>query len=155
MEHGYTDKPDGRIIRFIRRHHVMTVATCSEGPWCANLFYAWLDEPGCFVFTSDGDTRHGTDFVRCGEAAASVVLETRTVGRVQGLQITGTVVRAAGPGQKTASAALKAYLKRFPYAAAAKLELWLLLPHVLKYTDNTLGFGKKILWQASGKPSAY
>ena len=38
-------------------------------------------------------------------------------------------------------------LKRFPYAVVAPLELWHLEADMLKYTDNTLGFGKKLIWQ--------
>ena len=72
--------------------------------------------------------------------AASIVLETRTVGKVQGLQITGKVKQAID-GDKLL------YLKSFPYAAVADLHLWRLEADFLKLTDNTLGFGKKLIWQ--------
>ena len=74
-----TSQPDKLTLAFIRKHHVMTLATVSEG----HPLY---------------------DTLR------------------------------------------KAYLKRFPYAAIAPLSLWVLKAHTLKHTDNTLGFGKKLLW---------
>lgn len=143
-----TDNLD-RIAAFIRRHHVLTLATARDGqPWCSNMFYAWVPEARCLVFTSDGDTRHICEAVADSRVAASIVLETRIVGRVQGLQIEGTLTPAAG--SPMASRARKSYLKRFPYAAAAELKLWMLTPSMMKLTDNTLGFGKKLVWHADG-----
>ena len=74
--------------------------------------------------------------------ALSVVLETRIVGRVQGLQVTGRAERGDDEARKC-------YIKRFPYAAAADLELWMVEPTMMKLTDNTLGFGKKLVWQSA------
>ena len=39
------------------------------------------------------------------------------------------------------------YLKRFPYAVFKGGEVWLITPDRMKYTDNRLGFGKKLLWE--------
>jgi hypothetical protein len=39
------------------------------------------------------------------------------------------------------------YLKRFPFALAAKLDLWILYIDYIKMTDNLLGFGKKLIWE--------
>ncbi|MDL2320548.1 pyridoxamine 5'-phosphate oxidase family protein [Alistipes sp. OttesenSCG-928-B03] len=183
--------PDLKIVRFIRRHHVMTLATCRGGqPWCANVFYAYIPDHNLFVFTSDVSTRHGREAADNARVSASIVLETRVVGRVQGLQIEGrlelTVPKQAcvdanaaeeidevagrglpsekngrvakfsteyheiggeGEGVELAAAARRAYLKRFPYAAVAELELWVLRPTRMKLTDNTLGFGKKLHWE--------
>ncbi|MCC8034515.1 MAG: pyridoxamine 5'-phosphate oxidase family protein, partial [Rikenellaceae bacterium] len=90
-----------QIVRFIRRHHVLTLATSSsEGLWCSNLFYGYLPEENAFVFTSEERTRHIRDVLDNPLVAASVVLETRSVGKVQGLQITGMVDKAeAGDGK--------------------------------------------------------
>ncbi len=137
---------DPRIVRFIGRHHVMTIASATEeGPYCANLFYAYLSDRNLFVFTSDDHTRHYREMHRDCRVAASIVLETRTVGQVQGLQLTGCAALADG---ETAAEARKAYLHRFPYAVVADLTLWTLRPTFMKFTDNRLGFGKKLLWHA-------
>ena len=72
--------------------------------------------------------------------AASIVLETRIVGKVQGLQITGQIKEATENDKSI-------YIKRFPYAAVANLQLWRLEADFMKLTDNTLGFGKKLIWQ--------
>lgn len=129
------------IVGFVRKHHVLTLATQSpEGIWCANCFYAFDSERGQWLFTSAPETRHGAEMSRNPRVAASIVLETRIVGRVQGLQISGRVHMADNEGRRI-------YLKRFPYAAVTDLHLWALEPDELKLTDNTLGFGKKLVWK--------
>jgi Uncharacterized protein conserved in bacteria len=139
--------PD-RIVRFIRKHHVMTLATCSgEVSWCANIFYSYIPEANVFVFTSDDKTRHAAEMSDTGVAGASIVLETKNVGLVQGLQIQGSVKKASGTDLEKARAS---YLKRFPYAIVADLTLWTLAPLNMKLTDNRLGFGKKLYWDKDG-----
>lgn len=128
------------ILRFITKHHVLTLATTdARGVWCSNCFYAFDKVRGCLIFTSGPETRHAQQMEASPEVAASIVLETRIVGRVQGLQLCGHV-------EKGGEEARKCYLKRFPYAAVSDLHLWELHPATLKLTDNTLGFGKKLLW---------
>jgi uncharacterized protein YhbP (UPF0306 family) len=124
----------------------MTVATVgADGrPWTAHVFYAWSGGQNLFVFTTDTITRHGSEMEANACVAAGVALETRTVGRVQGLQIEGRVRRAEGEELESARAT---YLRRFPYAVLAPLSLWILEPSLLKLTDNTLGFGKKLTWE--------
>ena len=135
---------DERFIKFIKKHHVLTLATVnSEGmPYVANCFYAFDTKRNLFVFTSDLATRHGAEMAANSSVALSIVLETRIVGRVQGLQVTGRALRGDDEARKC-------YIKRFPYAAAADLELWMVEPTLMKLTDNTLGFGKKLVWQSA------
>ena len=134
---------DPRFGKFIAKHHVLTLATLSDDgePYVANCFYAYDSKRNYFVFTSDDTTRHGGDMARNNHVAMSIVLETRIVGRVQGLQIRGIAQRGDDEARKR-------YIKRFPYAAVAPLTLWMVRPTYLKLTDNTLGFGKKLIWQS-------
>lgn len=137
-----------RFVRFLRRHHVLTLATVAEGlPYCSNAFYCYDKERNLIVFTSDPATRHAQEMERNPRVAASVVLETKIVGRVQGLQLCGTATRADERAKRT-------YLKRFPYAALAELTLWAIEPDFMKLTDNTLGFGKKLIWNDKQESSS-
>jgi uncharacterized protein YhbP (UPF0306 family) len=134
---------DERITKFIRKHHVLTLATVGGDnlPWVANCFYAYDTKRNKIVFTSDLTTRHGSEMEAQPRVAVSIVRETRIVGCVEGIQIEGIVER----GQEEAR---KVYIKRFPYAAVAPLTLWGVTPKMLKLTDNKLGFGKKLIWQS-------
>ena len=131
---------DARIVRFLKRHHVLTLATADEGiPYCSNAFYCYDAERNLLIFTSDMTTLHARQMQCNPHVAASVVLETKVVGRIEGLQLCGTAERAD-------EAARRVYLRRFPYAALAELTLWAITPDFMKFTDNTLGFGKKLIW---------
>ena len=132
---------DRRITDFIARHHVLTLSTVADGmPHGCNLFYAYDPQRNLFAVTSSDETLHARQARQNPRIAASVVLETRVVGKVQGLQIRGTMMPAEA---ETLPSVRKVYLGRFPYAAAVKLELWTIRPDFMKLTDNRLGFGKK------------
>ncbi len=138
--------PDKRIAEFIGAHHVLTLATCAGGTLhCCNLFYAYLPQRNAFAVTSSDKTLHAAHLRENPKVAASIVLETRTIGKVQGLQIRGTMT---GPSEEEKSEIRKAYLTQFPYAAVMDLDLWVIRPDYMKLTDNRLGFGKKIIWEA-------
>lgn len=122
----------------------MTLSTLSDGlPYCSNLFYAVLLGDGELVFTSSLSTEHGKNMVVESRVAGSIVLETKVVGKIRGLQLSAEVSQPTG--EKLAQAR-SAYLKRFPYAVFADLELWCFKITKAKLTDNRLGFGKKDIW---------
>ena len=132
---------DKRIVDFIKRHHVLTLATAtSEGvPYCAACFYAYDKERNRLIFTSDDKTNHAQQMLQNANVAIGITLETRIVGKVQGVQICGKAERGGDEDKKI-------YIKRFPYAALAPLNIWAVEPSFIKLTDNTLGFGKKLIW---------
>lgn len=142
-------KINSEIRRFIREHHVLTLSTLNEQlPYCSNLFYAYSAELEGFVFTSSLSTTHGENMVANANVAASIVVETKIIGKVRGLQISGESTRV---DSSNLSEAKRAYLKKFPFAIFADLDLWLLKPNFMKLTDNRLGFGKKIVWREDEK----
>lgn len=139
------ERPDSRIIEFIRKHHVLTMATSvSDRPWCANCFYTYLEEENALVFTSDEETRHLQEALLNRHVAGSIVLETETIGKIQGVQFEGLLTK---PEESEKSKFKMAYLKRFPYAIVSNSPIWAIgLTHI-KFTDNRLGFGEKLIWK--------
>ena len=123
------------------RHHVLTLATATaEGtPYCAACFYAYDKRRNIIIFTSDETTLHAQQMAANSTVAVAINLETRIVGKVQGIQICGTARRGDEADKSI-------YIKRFPYAALAPLNIWVVEPTFMKLTDNTLGFGKKLIW---------
>ncbi|MBQ5701451.1 MAG: pyridoxamine 5'-phosphate oxidase family protein [Alistipes sp.] len=134
--------PEKKITSFIARHHVLTLATATADgmPYCAACFYAYDKERNVIVFTTDDTTTHGQQMIANANVACAINLETRVVGKVQGLQVCGVVRRGDEQDKST-------YIKRFPYAAVAPLNIWAIEPSFMKLTDNTLGFGKKLIWK--------
>ena len=132
---------DERIVKFIKKHHLMTLATVSADgmPYCSNAFYAYDSARNVLIFTSDAATRHAAEMTANPNVAVSIALETRIIGKLQGIQICGTVSEGNDEDKSI-------YLRRFPYAAAAHLSIKRVEPSFIKFTDNTLGFGKKLIW---------
>jgi len=152
LSHYRLQQMDSHINKFIKKHHVLTLATAFDNePWTANCFYAWMEEENAFIFTSDSNTRHISDLSQGDRVAGSVVLETKVVGRIRGIQFTG---RLFEPWGELLQRSKKAYLKRFPYAALMKTQLWVLEVNYVKMTDNRLGFGKKLEWGKTEQEAA-
>jgi uncharacterized protein YhbP (UPF0306 family) len=134
-----------RIKTLLRRHHLLSIATISDhGPWCASCFYAWDEENNTLVITTDPSTRHGSEFLANPSVAGTIALETWRVGRIRGIQFTGTISEPEG---EALGRARRIYLKRFPYAALTDIHLWVIELNHIKLTDNRLGFGHKEVWR--------
>lgn len=141
------NSPEKSVVQFIKKHHVLTLATSKDNePYCANCFYAFLDDEIAFVFTSDMETKHIQDSILQNFVGGSVVLETSVVGKIQGIQFNGILYK---PENEMLDKANKAYIKRFPFAALMNTTLWVVKLSYIKMTDNRLGFGKKLIWKAA------
>lgn len=136
---------DKNIEHFIKKHHVLNLAVAnSNNLWTASCFYAYWKEKNAFVFLSDEETLHAQIMAINNLVAGTITLETRIIGKIQGLQFKGNVIKA---DNEALSLAKKVYYKRFPYTIGTQSAFWILYIHFAKLTDNKLGFGKKIIWQ--------
>jgi uncharacterized protein YhbP (UPF0306 family) len=134
-----------KIIDFIRKHHVFTLATAqNDVPHCVSVFYVYMRDENCFAFTSHSDTLHVNHIAANNNVAVNIHLETKIVGKIRGLQMRGIV---HAPSDDLIKAARSAYLLRFPYAVLMPANMWIFEPTYAKYTDNRLGFGNKLEWQ--------
>lgn len=139
---------DIKFKEFIKYHHVLTLATSIDNiPYCANCFYAYDEEKNIFIFTSDNETKHVQDALENNYVAASIVLETKIVGKIQGLQLNGVMY---APTEDLKKRVNKKYLLKYPFASLMNTNLWILEPDFMKLTDNRLGFGKKLKWYGEG-----
>ncbi len=137
-------KPEKRITDFFKEHHVLTLATCNNfESWCANCFYVYLKDEAALLFTSDSDTKHILMGLENPKVSGSVVLETKMVGKIRGIQFTGELQRVENT--EHSKYRIK-YLKKFPFAIVVNTDLWIVKLDIIKMTDNRLGFGKKLYW---------
>ncbi|MBF0898137.1 MAG: hypothetical protein HXK58_07625, partial [Campylobacter concisus] len=60
--------------------------------------------------------------------------------KIEGVQFQGAMREASESGREI-------YFKRFFYAKAMDPKIWSISLEKVKFTSNTLGFGKKIFWQ--------
>jgi len=131
-----------KIEEFLNAHHVLSLATSdSEELSVCSLFYAYSKEKNSFIVASSSDTLHIKHISKNKNIAGNILLETKTVGKIQGLQFRGEFIALEDSELK------KLYFKNFPYALALSPKLWQIKVNYFKMTDNRLGFGKKIIWQ--------
>ncbi|DAB39165.1 MAG: hypothetical protein A2023_02370 [Sulfuricurvum sp. GWF2_44_89] len=131
-----------KIERFIGEHHLLSLATIGERLWCCSMFYAYDPETISFIVASDETTEHMNNILQNPYIAGTVALETKTVGKIQGIQFSGVMAQAETKGYDL-------YFKAFPYARIMNPTLWEIRLDEVKMTDNTLGFGKKVTWKRS------
>ena len=132
-----------KIVNFIKEHHVMSLATSADSELSVcNLFYAFDAKEVSFVVASSDETTHIQHILKNPNIAGTIVLETKTIGKIQGLQFSGTFSLLEDDSLK------KLYFKTFPYALAMSPKLWKINIEYFKMTDNNLGFGKKIILKA-------
>lgn len=130
-----------KIAHFLTQHHVMTLATSAHAELSAcSLFYVYAEQKQCFVVASADETTHIRHIMHNPYVAGNIYLETKTVGKIQGVQFKG-VFSLLEDGELK-----KLYFKAFPYALALAPKLWKIEVEQFKMTDNRLGFGKKIHW---------
>lgn len=131
-----------KIEAFISRHHLLSLATMGERLWCCSMFYAYDSQSISFIVASDETTEHMNNVLQNPHIAGTVALETKTVGKIQGIQFSGVMSKAEKKGYDL-------YFKAFPYARIMNPILWRIRLDEIKMTDNTLGFGKKATWKRS------
>lgn len=131
-----------KIDSFLQKHHVLSLCSTDGIDLSAcNLFYAFDMTCNSFVVASSDETTHVKNILQNPKVAGTVVLETKIVGKIEGLQFRGEFL----PLEEKSIKSL--YFKHFPYALAMNPKLWQIKVNYFKLTDNTLGFGKKIIWK--------
>jgi len=130
-----------KIAKFIEKHHVMSLATSyKEELSVCSLFYTYDEDKQLFIVASSPQTTHINHILKNSKIAGNILLETHKVGEIKGLQFRGEFTELQEQSLKLL------YFKKFPYALALNPTLWQIKVDYFKMTDNTLGFGKKIIW---------
>ncbi|EIN9869518.1 YhbP family protein [Salmonella enterica] len=132
------------IGRWLAKQHVVAWCVHHEGElWCANAFYLFDAQNVALYLLTDDKTRHAQMSGACAPVAGTVNGQPKTVARICGVQFKGEIRRLEG---QESDAARKAYLRRFPVARVLPAPVWEIRLDEIKFTDNTLGFGKKLHW---------
>jgi uncharacterized protein YhbP (UPF0306 family) len=113
-------------------------------PYCFTCFYAVDIKQGLLFFKSSNDSNHAGFLLNNQNLAGTILPDKLNKLQVKGIQFEGTVL--AFDDVLAKSAGLH-YYKTNPMAIAMPGEIWTVLLNRIKYTDNTLGFGKKIIWE--------
>lgn len=134
-----------KITTYISESKVVTLATCiNDIPYCANCFYVFDEENKILIFLSSDTTRHVTEGLSNNNVAGTIDREITTVAKIKGLQFTGEFIN---PTEEQKKQFYKIYYHKFPFAKAKPSPVWGIKLNWVKMTDNTLGFGKKLMWE--------
>lgn len=136
------DRDLSKIDSFLQKHHTLSLATFGDTISACTLFYVFDKTQHSFVVASEASTTHAKNVTQNPKVAGTVALETKIVGRIEGVQFGGKMFLLEDRELKLS------YFRAFPYALAMKPTLWQIKVEHFKLTDNRLGFGKKIIWQA-------
>ena len=141
------------ISRWLAKQHVVTWCVHREGElWCANAFYLFDAKKVAFYLLTEEKTRHAQMSGPRAPVAGTVNGQPKTVALIRGVQFKGEIRQLTG---EESDAARQAYLRRFPVARMLSAPVWEIRVDELKFTDNTLGFGKKlVLLRQSGTEDA-
>lgn len=136
---------DVRIRKFIAQNQTLTLATCQDGaPYCCSLFYAFDESAGLLYFMSSRDSRHSREMISNSHISGTILNAEQSVMRLQGIQFSGEAFVLEAEMQQQAR---KIYLQKYPVARLNPSELWYIRIDWIKMTDNTLGFGTKLIWE--------
>ncbi|WP_336218201.1 YhbP family protein [Citrobacter amalonaticus] len=132
------------ISRWLAKQHVVTWCVHRDGElWCANAFYIYDAQKVVFYVLTEEKTRHAQMSGPRALVAGTVNGQPKTVALIRGVQFTGEIRQLAG---EESDAARQAYQRRFAVARALSAPVWEIRLDEIKFTDNTLGFGKKRHW---------
>ena len=133
-----------RISKFMRKHKVMTIASSnSDKPYCCVVFYSFDPEKNCLYFISNPSSKHSEEIFVNPQVAGTILKPELSILKLQGVQFTGSCRMLEGRDSELAG---KHYQKTFPVAHWSKERIWIIELDWIKMTDNTLGFGEKIIW---------
>lgn len=133
---------DERIVKFLKKMHLASVCAIDDDgqPYAFSAFYAFDELNFTLLLASSDESSHVKFLKNSKLVAGTVALDTKIVGKIEGVQFQGVMREASESGREI-------YFKRFFYAKAMDPKIWSISLEKVKFTSNTLGFGKKIFWQ--------
>lgn len=132
------------ISRWLAKQHVVTWCVQQEGNCGAPMPLSFDAQKVAFYILTEEKTRHAQMSGPQAAIAGTVNGQPKTVALIRGVQFKGEIRRLEG---EESDLARKAYNRRFPVARMLSAPVWEIRLDEIKFTDNTLGFGKKLVWQ--------
>ncbi len=139
------------IANFISQQTVASV--CCTGPegelHCFSCYYAYNENQQLLFFKTSDDSLHMQYLLKNPLLAGTILPDKLNKLKVQGIQFNG---RLMAKSHAQANDAEKIYHRRYPIALAMKGTVYTIRLDLIKMTDNTLGFGTKLIWDRSHSP---
>jgi uncharacterized protein len=134
------------IIKFIEKQKVATVCCIDDdgSPYCFSCFYVF-DKSSYFLYFKTSSSSHHSSLLEKNPAVAGTIQPDKLNPlAIKGLQYQGHVLNTDDVKSGIAKAF---YHYRFPFASVMPGHVRIIELTEIKMTDNSAGFGKKILWK--------
>ncbi|MCR4941663.1 MAG: hypothetical protein K5978_02565 [Campylobacter sp.] len=130
---------DSKIIKFLHFQELLCLCTLDENslPYASSAYYAFDEKNLRLLLAGGAESSHIQSLKYCDKVSGAIAYNNQGLVKIQGVQFRGIMKKA----EKYAE-----YFKKFPFALAMKAEIYEIKLTWIKYTDNTLGFGKKLIW---------
>lgn len=135
-----------KINDFIQRQSCATICCLDDRgmPYCFNCYYVFDEQEMLLIFKSSPGSSHFSWMARQPELAGTILPDKLSKLFTKGIQFQGRCLAKDSPHYDIAKSN---YYKKHPEALAIGGEIQLVRIDRVKFTDSTLGFGKKQLWE--------
>lgn len=135
-----------QIVDFIKEQTVATIC-CIDAealPYCFTCFYAFNIEEGLIYFKSSPNSKHSLLIRENATISGTILPDKLNKMAIKGVQFNGEVL---DPKHLLCRNASFIYNKSHPLAIAIKGEIFTIRLSSVKFTDSSMGFGRKIIWE--------
>ena len=141
-----TKNTHDKVYQFMKREHLMSLATNYKRPWIVSLYYI-VEEDLTLYFISDKSSSHVQHIVHNSMVSCAIAASTqKTMDNREGVQLIGKAKRLMDPIQTLKVKAL--WKSRFPKFTKFKLDekhlptsmlhAYAVIPKEIRYTNQKL-----------------
>lgn len=138
------------IIDFFKENKIASICFINKEakPYCVNCFYVFDEENAILVFKSSYGTSHDSLVLPETTIAGTVLPDSIDVLKIKGIQLSGKILAKAEIDKFKLNSQ---YTKKYPLSLTMPGYIWAIKLEHIKYTNNTLGFGNKTIWNSADK----
>lgn len=137
------------VNRFLSRSRVATVCFIDhDKPHAINCFFAHDAGLNRLVMKSSEGSGHDRLTCNGGSVAGTILPDMISVSGLRGLQFRGTTLLRELIDEKEAA---RLYTDKFQFARFLPGYFWLVQLQFVKFTDNRIRFGHKLVWNTPAK----
>ncbi|QLB21386.1 hypothetical protein A6B43_07550 [Vespertiliibacter pulmonis] len=134
------------IIKFINRHHVVSLACYSNCTiWSASCFYIFDVENNRLLLLTKRTTRHGELMQQNPNIAGTIAGQPEHLNEIEGIQFSATARCLSQTDEK--NRAFTQYTQRYPIAKLIPSDVWEICFDEIKFTENRTAFAHKTYWK--------
>ena len=132
------------ICNFIKCNHLLTLCVNNSSDlWCANCYYVFnSNEMSLFIMTSE-NSKHSQLMILNNNIVGTIAPQPKNIIDIKGIQFQGHIEKLIN---KDSEKAKNLYYTIFPSAKFISAPIWKIKLTMIKMTDNSLSFGKKLIW---------